>query len=188
MVREEHNNEKALLISLFEKAQNGDEGSFEELYKSYYTPLFKYVYLRTKDKLLSEDITQTVFLKVWKSLNLWNSKKKEPRAFLYTIARNTIIDYWRKKSTKEIVSDEIVFNNQESVLMENKEDEETYKTLLNLFNKLTKLEKEILTLLYINELSYEEIAKVTGKKESAIRQIKSRAIKSLKEEYNKQNG
>ena len=85
---------------LMRLAKDGDSEAFGLLYSKYFVPVFRYIYLRLKNKEEAEDLAQTVFLRVYKSLTRFRDQGKEPLAYFFTIARNAIIDYWRKKKRK----------------------------------------------------------------------------------------
>lgn len=166
-------------------AKSGDAASFEEVYTTYYTPLYRYILNRIKNKQEAEDMTQTVFMKIWNAIPAWDNKHTSPLAFFFTVARNTLIDHFRKNAHREIVSDEIVSNyaevqgssDDQSISREQKE------SLDAILAKLSDEQQEIIRLYYTNDLTYKEIADITGKRENAIRQIHSRAIKKLRELY-----
>ena len=166
-------------------AKSGDDSAFDEIYNIYYTPIFRYIIIRIKDRQEAEDMTQTVFLKIWDYLPKWNTKHTSPLAFFFTVARNTLIDYFRKNTHREIVSDEIVNANTE----ENGSSDDESKTyelkevLSQAILKLSLEQREIITLFYTHDLTYKEIATITNKREDAIRQIHSRAIKKLRSLY-----
>ena len=73
---------------------------FDYIYSKYFTPLYRYCLSQTKNKEAAEDIIQNVFLKVLKK---FPPNQLPPLPYFFTITRNTIIDYWKKK--KEIVVD-----------------------------------------------------------------------------------
>ena len=89
---------------LMDQAREGDQGAFSLLYEQYATPLYRYIYFRVTRKEDSEDILQTVFLKAYRALPKFRNQGKNPLSFFYTIARNAIIDYRRKK--KDVRSEE----------------------------------------------------------------------------------
>lgn len=166
-------------------AKSGNEKAFEEVYKTYYTPLFRYIYSRMKDRSEAEDITQNVFLKIWNAISNWDEAHTSPLSFFFTVARNTLIDHFRKNSHKEIVSNEIILKFAEENGSSDKEttDSETKEKLLIAIRQLSADQQEIITLFYTNDLSYKEISEIINKKEDAIRQIHSRAIKKLRQIY-----
>ncbi len=182
-------NNQSHLKELIISAKNGDKSAFEEVYNTYYTPLFRYILSRIRNKQEAEDLTQTVFLKIWNSLSKWKSNHTSPISFFFKVAHNTLIDHCRKKSTQEIVSDETVNIFTENKPWEDKEKyfRETKEIIEKITQKLSEEQQEIITLIYTNDLTYEEIAKITNKKEDSIRQIHSRAIKKLRDLYKKEN-
>ena len=84
---------------LIEKASRMDEEAFTRVYQEYTAPIFHFFFLRLRDRTLAEDLAQIVFLKAWENIRQLQEVEKI-LAWLFKIARNTLIDYWRKK--KEI--------------------------------------------------------------------------------------
>lgn len=183
----EVDNNQENLRSLILQAKEGSGEAFEEVYRNYYTPLFRYILTRIKDRAEAEDMTQVVFMKIWKYIPSWNTEHTSPISFFFTVAKNTLIDHFRKKSNKEIVSDEIIYNF--SLSKDSGEDiskdRELKEEMRNYILKLSSDQQEIIILYYMNDLTYKEIAQITGKQEDAIRQLHSRAIKKLREMYKK---
>ncbi len=179
------NENQEYLKKLILLAKDGDNSAFEELYNTYYTPLYRYIFVRIKNKEEAEDVTQTTFMKIWNSITSWNSNHTSPLAFFFTVARNTLIDYFRKNSHGEIVSDEAVFKyGENSGTTDNESSASELRGVLNqAISELSSEQQEIINLFYTNDLTYKEIAQITGKKEEAIRQLHSRAIKKLREIY-----
>jgi RNA polymerase sigma-70 factor (ECF subfamily) len=85
----EVDNNQENLKSLILQAKEGNSSAFEEIYRNYYTPLFRYILTRIKDKAEAEDMTQVVFMKIWKSIASWNIEHTSPLSFFFTVARNT---------------------------------------------------------------------------------------------------
>lgn len=166
-------------------AKNGDEQAFDEVYNTYYTPLFRYIFTRIKDKGEAEDMTQIVFMKIWQAIAGWSDEHTSPIAFFFTVARNTMIDHFRKNSHKEIVSDEVVdmFAEVKGGTDDESKKRELGEIMQQAVAKLSEEQQEIITLFYTNDLTYKEIADITGKREDAIRQLHSRAIKKLRDLY-----
>ena len=185
-MREENDNQENLK-SLILQAKEGNDEAFEEVYRSYYTPLFRYILTRIKDRAEAEDMTQVVFMKIWKYIPSWNTEHTSPLSFFFTVARNTLIDHFRKNSNKEIISDEIVYNfslskdSGEDISKDREMKEEMRNYILN----LSPDQQEIIILYYMNDMTYKEIAQMTEKQEDAVRQLHSRAIKKLRGMYKK---
>jgi RNA polymerase sigma-70 factor (ECF subfamily) len=170
---------------LMKLAKEGDADAFGCIYELYFTPVFRYVYFRLKNKHESEDLTQTVFIKFYESAANYEQTGKNPLAYFFTIARNAIIDHSRKK--KEIVMESKELESEAGKANEDQlkdlERKEICKKVKETLKKLTDEQQEVMILKFINDLSNGEIAELTGKSEVAIRQIQSRAIRSLKKEF-----
>jgi len=174
--------------TLMLKAQAGDKEAFALLYEELYTPIFRFVYSKCSSQDIAEDLTQTAFLKAFKSLDNFSADSKYPIAYFYTIARNLIIDFYRKKKdvliTPQNDEDEVsIFDNiEDKELKPNEalEQKEQKVFIENLLDKLPENYKEVMQLKFIEEFSNKEISKILGKEESNIRQIQVRALKKLK--------
>ncbi|MCX6790898.1 MAG: RNA polymerase sigma factor [Candidatus Gribaldobacteria bacterium] len=173
------------LIALVKKAQQGDESAFGQLYEHYLAPIYRFIYFKVKNQGESEDLTQNVFVKAWKSLARYQQQPNIPfSSWLYTIARNTVIDFWKKK--KAVLIDHDLMDNLNTDgtlgdLNENLELKEKRAVLRDCLYLLSDEQQEIVVLRFINDLSNQEISQILNKSEEAVRQIQYRAIKSLKE-------
>jgi RNA polymerase sigma-70 factor, ECF subfamily len=168
-------------------AKTGDKKAFESLYTLYYNPLFRYLFIRTRNAREAEDLTQTVFMKVYSSIERFELGSADPLAYFFTVARNTLIDASRKKSSGDIVSDEMVFINQdaETDTHESLEEKENRDLVRMALDHLTEEQKEIVEYKFINDFSNKKIAEITGKSEEAIRAIQFRAIKKIRTAFKK---
>ncbi|MFZ5559894.1 MAG: RNA polymerase sigma factor [Patescibacteria group bacterium] len=177
---------KEKLIKIVKKAKRGDEKAFSYLYEYYISPIFRFIYFRIKSYEEAEDLTQAVFLKAWNALPNYQQKKNPFSSWLYTIARNTIIDYWKKRKEwkiSDLARDTI--KDSRRPIYDLIEEEEDFRVVKEAISLLSEDQQEVIILKFIEELSNKEIAKIMNKKEDAIRQLQSRAIKSLKEYLNK---
>lgn len=170
------------IMALVLKAQGGDKEAFGKIYKFYLKKIYRFAYYMIQNHELAEDITQNTFIKVWRALPLFSLRENGTfQAYLFKIARNLAIDYQRKKKevSLEVIADVIPSN-------ENLEDIVSRKEEKNMVNKalssLDKAEKQIVVLRYFEDMSYEEISKVVGKNEGAIRVQLHRILKKLKKE------
>jgi RNA polymerase sigma-70 factor, ECF subfamily len=102
------------------------------------------------------------------------------RAWLYRIAHNTVVDYYRTfKTTVDIEKAENFasnYVNAEDLLIQ----EENMNEILAAISKLTDEQKSVVTLRFVEGLTNSEIAKVLDKNEEAIRALCSRGLKSLR--------
>ncbi|MDD5068687.1 MAG: sigma-70 family RNA polymerase sigma factor [Candidatus Pacebacteria bacterium] len=169
--------------TLLEEAKKGDKHAFEEVYRLFFTPVYRYVYLRVKDKKLVEMLTQDVFIKVYSSLGQFQSKGASPLSYFFTVARNTIIDHWRKDRNK------ISFGKEDLMLVvpdtadnpeQSYEKQETKALLYKAVNMLKQDEREAISMRFLNEIPNKEIAKHMERTEESVRQLQSRGLKSLR--------
>lgn len=174
------------LISVVKKAKAGDKSAFEELYNEYFAPLNRYILIRVGDPSEAEDLTQLVFIKFYKNLVNWQDKGYQPSAYLFTIARSVIADYYRsrgRKGSKLTNSEEVLSlisdssQNPHQDVIESEEIRTLYKNL----KKLPEKYQEVLVLRYIENLSSKEISQIINKSDVATRKMLSRSVSALAE-------
>ncbi len=164
---------------LVKKAKRGDKNSFGELYKIYLKKIYRFIYYLVYDRQLAEDLTQLVFLKAYKSLPSFVPEKGTFQAYLYTVARNLVIDYQRRKkelSLEDVEEPVSTFDIDEEVVREESKD-----IVRNLLIGLESDERQLIIWRYFEELEFSEIAQILNEKEGAVRVRLHRLLKKLKE-------
>lgn len=118
-------------------------------------------------------------MKVMKKLGTYNEKEGASfKSWLYTVAGNTVIDYYRTK--KEIVDvQEIAEIGFCDDFGKNFDDKEKLREVQEFLRKLKPIEQEVVTLRVWDDLSYREIAEITGKTEDNCKQIYKRSIEKI---------
>lgn len=166
------------LKKLIERAQLGNKDAFGRIYELFFSKIYRFIYFSLGDKELSEDLAQNTFLRCWRSLQSFSDTKGSFQAFLFTIARNILIDWYRKKKevSLEKVEDPASLENIESEAVKKEEKEIVWNALL----RLKEFEKQVVILRYFEELSFADIAKIVGKKETAVRVKLHRTLKKMK--------
>lgn len=179
---------------------------FEKIYDDNVEQIFRFVYLKTSSKDDAEDITSKVFTRFWETLRKGEEDNlRNPRAFLYTITRNLVIDYYRRyrpeRSTpeKEGTSGSSPRKHYKSkhvpleeVVVEDREMRADQRALLNsqieeVKNALSQINEDyqnIVIWYYLDELTISEIADLLQKPESSVRVLIHRAVTALKKELN----
>lgn len=168
--------DKILII----KTRAGDEHAFLEIYNLYFKDIYTFIYFKVPSKEVAEDLAAEVFFKAWEYIY---AKKEvhDLRAFLFVVARNRIVDYYRERKdilTEDKIDDEIehqIHFKENIALSFDKEK------LYGVLKSLTEEQQEIIILHYIQGFSYQEIGEVIGKKSGAVRVIAHRALEKLKE-------
>jgi len=164
--------------TLVSRAQNGDGEAFGRIYDQFVDQIYRFAFFKVSNPHLAEDLTQTIFLKALERLGSFR-RESSFASWLFTIARNTITDFYRTNHKKlSLAAAENISSPDSSMNLEAKELLE--KTFAEM-GKLSQEEQEVLRLHAIEEYSFAQIEKVMNKKEGALRIIKHRALKKLKE-------
>jgi len=164
------------------KAKQGDSEAFAQLFDQYSDKLYRFIFYKVSKKEVAEDLASQCFLKVWEQI-ISGLKIKSFPAFIYRIARNLIIDYYRSREKEELPLIYQVEHNDEKLKFnpdENLMQEQLEKLLFALKGEV----REIVVLRFIEELSVKEIAEIVGKSSANVRVIIHRALKELNQYAN----
>jgi RNA polymerase sigma-70 factor (ECF subfamily) len=162
-------------------AKKGDKNSKEKIFKYIYPKLYRFIYYRTNNETEAEDLTGDVMLKIAKALP---RQRGNFNGWIYRIARNTVIDFYRKKSVRkgkmsvqempgELPDDSKDFTEQ--IL-----NEDALKKAMKI---LTERQKEVILLKFIEGYKNGEIAKIIGASEGAVKLLQFRALKKMREYF-----
>ncbi len=153
--------------------------AFVELYDIYVADIFRFIYYQVRTKEIAEDIVSDTFLKVWQYVSEQGRTVRNFRAILYRIARNTIIDHYRRAHQTELAL-ETAYDIPSDIQVEGTLDIklEIEKITVHL-DKLNAEAREVIILKYVNDLSAKDIAEVLDKTPENVRVIAHRAIKEL---------
>jgi len=157
---------------------------FSELYNTYFSKVFAYVYGRVQDKETSLDIVSDVFEKAYMKMKSLRS----PESFgswLFTIARNEVSSHWRKEKPAAKAAQDAAF--EQSLHGQPKSPEESLlhkerlAALSALVRQLPRREQEIIALKFDAELTNREIAGILSTSEVNVRVTIFRALRKLRE-------
>ncbi len=154
---------------LVSTAVAGREASFEELVRRYQRPIASYVYRMVGDYDAALDLTQEVFIKVYNSLARYRSEFKFS-TWIYKIAHNAAIDHLRRYSVREQILNAESDSTRPDVAVESRrltpeqesEREERRSEIESVVQTLPAAYRELIVLRHSHDLSYDEIAEVTG--------------------------
>lgn len=163
--------------SLMLRYQQGDQAAFEALYSKYKDVLYRYFLKHCSDRSQSEELYQEVWIKLINSAARYQPKAKF-KTYLFTIAHNTLVDFYRKaKPTQTVEFEEAEINEDfahNSATLAMPEDEFTMKQkaklLMQTLEELPADQKEAAILHFEEDMSVQEIAEVT--------QVKTETAKS----------
>lgn len=156
---------------------------FKKYYAQYAEKIYAYLFFRSgRNRDLAEDLTSEVFLKALERFSTFNPKQSPFGAWIYTIARNHLIDHYRVSRVSIPIDD---VSETELVKAEDLgaeiDQKDKHARVVAAINTLPDSYREILTLKYLNGLDNNEIGAVLGKTQSNIRVLIHRSLTSLKQ-------
>lgn len=158
--------------------KNCDEKSLEILIKQYLKPIYNFVYRYAGNAQDAEDITQDVFVKVWRNLKKFD-RQKSFKAWIFTIAKNTSIDFLKKKKTIPLSSFDTLID-PSPLPYEILEQKGMGEMLSRAINKLSPKYRTVLSLSYNKHLTFREIAESLNEPLNTVKSRYRRALIILK--------
>src|SRR3989338_3378593 len=171
---------------------------FVKSYDKYHESIYRFLYFRVKSEQIAQDLTSETFTKAWDALGFGNIKYPDnERAYLYKIASNLLIDYYRSanKNREFLVGDQEIMaqlasttgppegpvvDSPSTTIGERLDVGQNLDKVLSVLQDMSEISAEVITLKYVEDMSNAEIAQILGKSEGAIRTALSRAISELK--------
>jgi len=161
-------------------AANHDSDAFGDLYRIYMPKIHRYIAYQVNDRVLAEDLTNEVFLRVMRAIGRYQHHSvPQFNAWIFRIAKNVVIDHWRAKRDT-VPLDEALATERGETLDAHFESLARREELQVAMQKLTEDQREVLVLRFGMGMSHREIAEQTGRNEEAIRALQFRAIRSLR--------
>lgn len=156
-------------------AAREDAEEFGRLYDRYYDDIFRYVYHRTFDNALSEDLVSNTFLKALRNISRFKWKRIPFSAWLYQIATNEIRMHYRREK-RISASDPPVFpSSTDDIAIED------YALLHQAIMKLRPIHQTIIMLRFFEDMTILEISQVVNKKAGTVKSRLHRGLKELRE-------
>jgi len=166
--------------SLVLLAQKHDKEAFAKLYEQNFDKIYRFVYLKVGNSAEAEDMTQQVFIKALKSIASYKWKDVPFSAWLFRIAHNHVIDYYRRQSKRQTAPLEDYMAIDSSNTQKEVEDKEEVAKLISASKKLTKLQQQVIAMRFIGELPIAEVARIMGKTQGAIKALQHSAVANLR--------
>lgn len=165
---------------------------FTKLYDEFMPKVYRYMGYKVNNRQLTEDLTSTVFEKALDNFEKYSSDKAAFSTWIFSIARNTLIDYYRtsgKRKTESLDESFDMVSGDDSPDQElEKKEERDY--LMKCLSELPAEEQEIIRLKFAAEFTNRQIAKIVGLSESNVGVKLFRSLKKLgvafRESYNEQ--
>ncbi len=154
----------------------------EAIYREYHDKVLNFIRSKVNIPEDAEDICSDVFIKVQSYLGGYNSEKASLSTWIFTIARNTIIDYYRTHKTTEEIPEELSSDFQVDSELLNRE---TLNELADALKKLSDEERMVIVLHYYEGLKLREIEARTGLSYGQVKIRHNSALKAMKEFFTK---
>lgn len=157
-----------------------DESLDRELlaaYDAHADTIFRHCYFKTSEREVALDMTQDVFLKTWSYMQ--KQPVRNMRAFLYRLADNLVIDWYRRRKTESL--DALMDEGFEPAMTENRIEEQAEVALaLAKLRELDVSDRELVTLRFVEGFSPREIGEILGQHENTISVRLHRAMKRFR--------
>src|SRR5690606_23919333 len=143
---------------------------------------FRFIFFKVRDRELAQDFAAETFLKAWEYVNS-DKKVDNMNALLYRIARNLVIDHFRKKASTEVSLDQTMmemYDNDDAFAHQHDLASQIgakleIERILEKMQELKEEYREILMLRYVEGFDIKEIAQISEKKPGAVRVTLHRA-------------
>lgn len=170
---------------IIERARRGESGAFGLLYDAYQPRIYRFIYVKVGNREEAEDLTHQVFVSAWTNVGRYRDRGFPFSSWLYRIARNEVIDYYRTRKPDIILTEE-----EEGALPDGKdqdlalEGQFAIEQVTAAIRMLKQEYQDVILMRFVDELTIREVAKVVQKSEGAVKLMQHRAVKALKKQLN----
>ncbi len=163
------------------RAIQRDPDAFAGLYDRYVDDIYRYLAFRVRNPVDAEDLTEQVFLRAWQAIGSYRQLGRPFSAWLYSIARNLVIDHFRAaRPETDLPADALAPAGfaEPPVILEQTLALDRFRDALQ---ELTADQQQVIILRFIEGLDYDEVAASLGKNAGAVRVIQHRALAKLRQ-------
>ena len=173
----------AQIRRLVERGQQGDRAALEELYLIHFDRIYSYLHMTVGNRHDAEDLTTQTFLKMLESIGRFRWRSAPFSAWLFRISHNLAMDHFR--ATRRWQPEEEVPEppgSEEASAEEQAMHEIGRQSMLELIDKLSTEQQQVLTLKFVFNFSNAEVATILEKTEGAVKSLQHRALASLQKQ------
>jgi len=163
------------------------KGNYIKAYDEYVDALFRYASFNVRDRETAKDIVSDTFAKTW-SYIAGGGQIENMKAFLYRTLKNLIIDHYRAKKaiSLDALTEDEHFDPVAEVEISIEEHSESMLAF-GLLDRIPKEYKDIVVMRCVQGLSFREIAHITSEQENTVAVRFHRALKKVKDLFNKKS-
>jgi RNA polymerase sigma-70 factor (ECF subfamily) len=162
------------------EAREYKEAILANLYDEYYDRIARYVFTRVGDRAEAEDMAGEVFLRALESLDSYQERGIPMQAWLFRIAHNLVVDYFRRVSRATTVPIDDVQLTADSDPQKMAETNITLTEVADAMDRLTPAQRQVIELRFFGGLTSQEAGQVWDKSSGAVREMQSAAIRQLR--------
>ncbi len=155
---------------------------FKNIYDLHVNAIRNYIYYRSGNAVLADDITQEAFIKVWEKKFRYDPKKN--KSLLYKIANNLFLDYIRRNKVELNYLEQLKFEFEEKIFLDDGEKEAMLTKCNFILSKLTEKERLVFLMSRKDGMKYNEIAACLGISVKTVEKRMSNALKNIKSSQN----
>ena len=165
---------------LVQRAKEGDPAAFAELYDRYQPAIYRYIFYRVDDTATAEDLTSEVFVRLVERIDRFTYRGRPLLAWLYTIARNLVMDHHRRAGRSVPLSPDASEVADVPAPEETAEDALRQQQLAAALSCITEDQCDVILLKFIEGLDNETVAHMLGKSVGAVKALQHRALAALR--------
>ena len=171
------------------RAARGDEDSAALLFDHYYPRVYRYAVGKLRNQQDAEDIASETFARALRSLDRFKWKGAGFEAWLFRIASNLVVDFYRRSGREEVTQEMAA----RQILAEELTPEDLVITgdnaaaIIDLIDELPEDQREVVLLRFAGGLDTKAVARVTKRNANAVRQLQFRALTNLRKRVKKQD-
>jgi RNA polymerase sigma-70 factor, ECF subfamily len=162
-----------------ERTTSIDRAMFSSSYQNCFKRIYHYIYFRMTDEQQAEDLTSQVFLKAWENKDHYKPTGAPFITWLYSIARNAIIDDFRTRKPAIALDETVLLVSDQHTPDEECEIHFEIELLHSALQRLTIEQQQVLKLKYLDGLTTDQVAARLGKRTGSVRALQMRALRSL---------
>lgn len=172
--------ETLIETDVFDAALKGETTALGKLYDAYFERIYRFIYYRTSHQQTAEDLTEEVFIKAFRALPTLNGGPNKLSGWIFQIARNTVIDHYRKANPLVSIDEAENIAIDETDAIDALQLQSDQHLILTALEKLNPEQQQVIRLRFLEEFEITEIAQMLGKSEGNIRIIQYRALTKLR--------
>jgi len=164
----------------------GDETAFLQLYETYKYRIYRYVYYRVGRTVDAEDLTQQIFMQAWSALGRYQHVGKPFSAWLFTIAHNVVVNFYRKTQSAARQGEAPLIGDLADLRVAGSPELEAearwqVERIQVAMRQLKPIYQQVILLRFLEHMDCNEIAAAVGKSAANVRVMQFRALKQLRQ-------